>query len=90
MDWVIELLKMVAALGVAFFLLAWIGGGNRSARRKKGEPSPDDELVDDMGEIGAAGGLLGGDLEGLFTGRFALRRAKIARKNEQQASSEDD
>lgn len=85
MDWVIELLKMVACVGAAFLVLAWIGSGQRKARRERSRGEGDDELVDDMGEMGTAGGLLGGGFEGLFVGRFALRRAKIARKRERES-----
>ncbi len=89
MDQLIEFLKMLAYLAVAFGVLAWLGSGQKKRRAAKkaaskgGRPSPhDDELVDDMGEIGAAGGILGGEMEDVFVGRFALRRAKIARKEQ--------
>lgn len=73
----LEFLKMVLYLGGACLALAWIGSGQRTRRRKRdGGDLPDDAPVDDMSEIGAAGGFLGGELEDVFVGRFALRRRR--------------
>lgn len=85
MDTFIEFLKMVGALAIALGVLAWLGSGSSRRIGSDGEAGPDDDgkPVDDMGEIGTAAGLLGGGFENLFVGRFALRRAKIARAREQ-------
>lgn len=81
---------MVAYLLVTCGVLAWLGSGQKKRRAaKKGAASRNgdgDDPVDDMGEIGTAGGFLGGELDDLFVGRFALRRAKIARR---EPSSQD-
>lgn len=77
---------MVAYLGGAFLVLAWLGSGQKKRRARAADgsrrSSSDDDgpIIDDMGEIGSAGGYLGGELEDLMVGRFALRRAKIAQR----------
>lgn len=75
---VLEFLKMILWVGGALLALAWIGSGQRpkSRRRDGGAREDGDGPVDDMGEIGTAGGLLGGEMDDLFVGRFALRRRK--------------
>lgn len=94
MDQLLEFLKMAAYLLAAFAVLAWLGSGQKKRRAAKRSSEAarregsDDELVDDMGEIGAAGGFLGGELEDLFVGRFALRRSKIARREETERDSD--
>lgn len=74
METLLEFLKMIAYVGGALLVLAWIGGGRRQRKASKG--SEEDGPVDDMGEIGTAGGLLGGEMEDAFIGRFALRRRR--------------
>ena len=95
MDQLLEFLKMIAYLAAAFCVLAWLGSGQKKRRAAKREAEagraaePGDELVDDMGEIGAAGGILGGEMEDVFVGRFALRRAKIAAKRQREKDAAD-
>lgn len=74
METLLELLKMAAYVGGALLVLAWIGSGRR--QRKASKHGEDEGPVDDMGEIGAAGGLLGGEMDDVFVGRFALRRRR--------------
>ena len=89
MDQLLEFLKMAAYLAVAFGVLAWLGSGQKKRRAARNaetqrRAAEDDGVTDDMGEIGTAGGLMGGELDDLFVGRFALRRAKLARKEQDE------
>ena len=75
---VLEFLEMILWVGGALLALAWIGSGQRpkSRRRDDGDRANGEGPVDDMSEIGTAGGLLGGEMDDLFVGRFALRRRR--------------
>ena len=86
MDHILELLKMVAMVGGAFLALAWLGSGSskrfgRLGRKGKSKPGA---IEDDMSEIGMMGGLNGGEMEDLFVGRHALRRAKLGERERAQ------
>lgn len=85
MESFLEFLKMAAMLGAAFLALAWIGSGSKKRFGNMGRKGPrntdDGPIEDDMSEIGMMGGLGGGEMEDVFVGRHALRRAKIGDRN---------
>lgn len=89
MEAFLELLKMVLMVGGAFLALAWLGSGStkrfgRLGRKGRGSDSQDGPIEDDMSEIGMMGGLGGGEMDDMFIGRHALRRAKIAERKRSQ------
>ncbi len=81
MEWI----RAIVFIAGGLWVLRWLLSPTPRQRAERKEAQ--EQLTDDMRDIGTMAGLMGGEMDDAFVGRFALRRTQLNQRDRKRKAA---